>query len=174
LDNYFWEAIHRCLHGLVKKWEESRYFFYKESDAKSYLYHLLISEERFQRNYATKDSKNTCLVHTEYPSSRRFPIDVAILDPHELNQRSFRRQKIACAIELKVWDSAGYDAKKERTIRDTIFDETTTSFVIYLARGGNWEYFRSKFPEFKMAQEEIYLESEKAMALVTRIKPNPR
>ncbi len=97
---------------------------------------------------------------------------MAILNPYKFNKRSFRREKIACAIELKVWDSAGYNAKEEKKIRDTIFDEEATSFIIYLARGGDWEYFRSKFPEFKMAQEEIYLESGKAMALVTVIKPN--
>lgn len=171
MEQSFWKAIHRCIYGLVKKFEESPYFFYKESDAKCYLYHLLVSEEQFKKYYKTMDGRNTCLVHTEYPSSSNLPIDLVVLDPHKFDKRRFRKQRIACAIELKVWDSAGYNADSERKIRETVVESGTTSFIIYLARGGGWGYFKSKFDEFKTTDEEIFLESTKVMALVTRIRP---
>ena len=166
----FWGAILRCIRGLVERFEESPYFFYKESDAKCYLYQLLIGEEQFRKYYKTADGKDTCLVHTEYPSSGNLPIDLVVLDPYGFDTRTFKKQKISCAIELKLWDSAGYNPEQERKIRGIIVEKGTTSFIIYLARGGGggWEYFKSKFDEFKIRNEEIFFESNKAMALVTR------
>jgi len=79
-----------------------------------------------------------------------------------LTKGSSKSRKITCLIELKVWDSAGYDPRKERKIRDTLVEKGSTSSIIYLARGGNegWEYFKSKFTV-----------STRAMSLVTRISP---
>ena len=127
------------------------------------------SKEPFTKNYKTMDGKNTCLVHTEYPSYGNLPLDLVILEPFGFEQRRFKKQGIACSFELKVWDSANYNAKKEREIRDTIAQKGTTSFIVYLARGGNWEDFKSRLKQFKPKYEEIFLESERAMALVTRI-----
>lgn len=165
----FWSLIYDSIRALVSKFEETPYFFYKEYDAQRFLYHLLISNEQFRKIYSTRDGKNTCLVHGEYPSSGNLPLDLVVLDPRGIESRFFRKQKIACAFELKLWNSAGYKPKAERKIRDTLVGENATAFVIYLARGGDWEYFRSKFAEFKAPIEEIFLESPKAMALVTKI-----
>ncbi len=169
----FREAISRCIKGLVEKFEESPHFFYKESDSKCYLYHLLISEGQFKEWYNTKDEKKTCLVHTEYPSYGNLPIDLVILDPQGFDTRAFKKQRIACAIELKFWDSAGYDPDGERNLREKIVGSGTISFIVYLARGNidGWNFFKSKLGEFKAKNEEILLESTKRMALVTRIRP---
>lgn len=171
LEKVHWEVIHQSIHNLIKKFEESPHFFYKESDAKCYLYHLLISKEYFTKHHKTKDGKYTCIVHTEYLSNGGLPLDLVILEPHGFGQRRFRRQRIACSIELKFWDSANYEAKDERRIRETIIEKGTTSFIIYLARGGNWEDFKNKLKQFKPKHEEIYIESKRAMALVTRTNP---
>ena len=163
--------IYEGIRALVSKFEEAPYFFYKEYDAQRFLYHLLISNEQFSKIYSTRDGKNTCLVHGEYPSSGNLPLDLVVLDPRGIEKRWFRKQKILCSFEIKVWDSAGYDPEEERKIRETIVEEDATSFVIYLARGGDWHYFRSKFSDFKTPTEEIFLESSKVMALVTKVTP---
>jgi N6-adenosine-specific RNA methylase IME4 len=76
-------------------------------------------------------------------------------------------------LNLRFGTQPGYDPEEERKIRETLVEKDVTSFVIYFARGGRdgWEYFKSKFGEFKVANEEILSESKKAMALVTRISP---
>lgn len=83
----FWLIIERSIRILVAEFEETPYFFYKEYDAQRFLYHLLISEQQFKRIYKTRDGKDTCLVHGEYPSSGNLPLDMVVLDPRGTEKR---------------------------------------------------------------------------------------
>jgi len=74
----FWPAI-QSIHTLVRKFEETPYLFYNEYDGQRFLHHPLIRQEQFNRTYTTRNGKDTCLVHDEYPSPGNLRLDLVVL-----------------------------------------------------------------------------------------------
>jgi hypothetical protein len=168
-EKWIWEVINNSIRLLVKRFEETPYFFVKESDVQCYLYHLLINDERFSALYQTRDAKKTCLVHTEYSSDGGLPLDLVIFNPQMVSKKRFKKQDLICSIELKLWHSAGYNPEQQIKIRETYYEKGIATFIIYLARGGNWSDFKEKIKEVRVPEETIFLESDIEKILVTKI-----
>lgn len=170
MDNSYIEIVEQCIEKLVERFEQNPHFFYSESDVKCYLYHLLALEDALQGNYLTRDKKQTCLVHTEYPSVYRYLVDLVVLNPENIANYTFKRQRAICAIEIKLWSNAVFNLEKEKQLRDRLSgDVQAYRYIIYLAKKeSGWQEFKDYLSKYKKEDEEIFLESTTTTALVTR------
>lgn len=170
------KIVEQCIKELIQKFEQNPYSFTSESDVKCWLYHLLVSREPFRGNFLTKNKKNTSLIHTEFPSVLRFNVDLVVLDPKNIADYTLKRQRVMCAIEIKFWRStAHFNVKKEKELRDRLSgDKQAHKFIVYLYQRNvlsYWQEFKKGLLRHKEENEEMFLDSTVATALVTRIRP---
>lgn len=166
------ETVEQCIKELVKKFEQNPHFFISESDVKCYIYHLLASKEIFQENFLTKDKKRTGLVHTEYPSLLRPFVDLVILDHRNIAKYALKRQRVICAVEIKLWSTAHFDSEQKEVRERLRVDKQAYKFFVYLLKKPSWwQEFREELLENKEENENLFIESSNKQALVTRIRP---
>jgi hypothetical protein len=170
------EIVEQCIKELIEKFEQDPHFFTSEWDFHCYLYHLLVSKETLQDNFISKDKKNTGLVHAEYSSILGYPVDLVIFDPKTIANYKLKEQRVMCQIEIKVWRSiARFNVENERQLRGRLGeDKQAHKFIIYfyLAKKPEyWQEFLADLRKLKEENENVFLESTTAQALVTKIKP---
>ncbi|MDH5438971.1 MAG: hypothetical protein OEZ48_07290 [Candidatus Bathyarchaeota archaeon] len=170
------ETVQQSIEELIEKFEGDPNFFTSEMDFHCYLYHLLVSKENLQRNFISKDEKNTGLVHAEYPSVLGFHVDLVVFEPKTIANYKLKEQRVMCQIEIKVWRSiARFNVENERQLRGRLGeDKQAHKFIIYLylaKKPEYWQEFLADLRKLKGENEKIFLESTTAQALVTKIEP---
>jgi len=169
------EVVEQSIRELLQKFEESPDFFTSESDVKCWLYHMLVSKEPLQGSFLTRDTKDTSLVHSEYPSVLRFNVDLVIFDPKNIGVYTLKRQRVMCQIEIKFWRSiARFNFEREKNLRDRLSeDKQAHKYIIYLYPRNNlpyWQEFKKGLLEHSEKNEETFLDSTVKTALVRRIR----
>jgi len=97
--DFYISKIEDCIKNLIDKFIEYPHYFRRESDLRSYLYHLMLSQEELHKEHITQTGIPIGVVHTEYPATiGRF--DLVVLDPTLVSQLPKKKQKILSAIEI--------------------------------------------------------------------------
>lgn len=165
----YFDAVEQCLGELIQQFEQNQYYFYSEWDAKYFFYYLLASKEIFKEGYTTKDNKKTGLIHTEYPSISRLPVDIVVFDPKTLTNHPLKKQRVLCQIEMKLWKIRHYKPEREKNYRDRLRADTQArKYFVYLIRKPAYkDEFREDLLKHKEANESILIENK--VAIVTKI-----
>lgn len=103
--------VENCMKSLAENFLQTPYIFWREFDAKSYLYHLLMLRPTPQKEYKTLDGKITNLIHTEYKSRLGGRFDIAIFNAETVEKHPFNDQKLLCGIELGLDRGSDHFAK---------------------------------------------------------------
>jgi len=134
LDLYV-SKIEECINKLIDKFIEYPHYFRSESDLKSYLYHLMVSQEVLYKEHITQTGIPIGIVHTEYPATiGRF--DLVVLDPTLVSELLLNNQKILCAIEIGLDTTYDHFEKdySEKFVKEARND-VSYGYVLHFVKG---------------------------------------